>query len=38
MERNPNFRGPEPKFDEIQFIKYGNQDAVERALSLARST
>ena len=34
MERNPNFRGPEPKFDEIQFIKYGNQDAVERALQL----
>jgi peptide/nickel transport system substrate-binding protein len=34
MERNPEFRGPEPKFDEIQFIKYGNQDAVERALQL----
>ena len=34
MERNPNFRGPQPKFDEIQFIKYGNQDAVERALQL----
>ena len=23
-----------PKYDEIQFIKYGNQDAVERALTL----
>jgi peptide/nickel transport system substrate-binding protein len=34
MERNPNFRGPEPKFDEIQFIRYGNQDAAERALQL----
>ena len=26
--------GPKPEFDEIQFIKYGNQDAVERALQL----
>jgi peptide/nickel transport system substrate-binding protein len=34
MEKNPNFRGPEPKFDEIQFIRYGNQDAAERALQL----
>jgi peptide/nickel transport system substrate-binding protein len=34
MERNPNFRGPAPKFDKIEFIKYGNQDAVERALQL----
>ncbi len=34
MERNPNFRGPQPAFDEIQFIRYGNQDAVERALQL----
>ncbi len=34
MERNPNFRGPEPSFDQIQYIKYGNQDAVERALQL----
>ena len=34
LERNPNFRGPKPKFDEIQFITYGNQDAVERALQL----
>jgi peptide/nickel transport system substrate-binding protein len=34
MERNPNFNGPEPAFDEVQFITYGNQDAVERALQL----
>ncbi len=34
MEKNPEFRGPEPKIDEIQYIKYGNADAVERALKL----
>jgi peptide/nickel transport system substrate-binding protein len=34
MEANPNFRGEAPEYDEIQFIKYGNQDAVERALQL----
>ena len=34
MEKNPNFRGPEPNFDEIQFIRYGNQDAAERALQV----
>src|SRR3954469_16540919 len=34
MVRNPNFRGPKPKFDEIDWIKYGSEDAVERALSL----
>ena len=34
MERNPEFRGDAPKFDEIQFVKYGTQDAVERALQL----
>jgi peptide/nickel transport system substrate-binding protein len=34
LERNPNFRGPKPKFDEIDYIKYGSEDAVERALSL----
>ncbi len=34
MDRNPNFRGQQPAFDQIQFIKYGNQDAVERALQL----
>src|SRR5215217_8903287 len=34
MTRNPNFRGPKPKFDELQWIKYGNGDAVERALKL----
>jgi peptide/nickel transport system substrate-binding protein len=34
MERNPNFRGPKPKYDEIQLIKYGTTDAVIRALKL----
>src|SRR3954470_11765598 len=34
MDRNPNFRGPKPKFDRIQITKYGNTDAVERALQL----
>ena len=34
LERNPYFRGPAPGFDQIQFIKYGTQDAVERALQL----
>jgi peptide/nickel transport system substrate-binding protein len=34
LERNENFRGPRPKFDEIQYIKYGSEDAVERALTL----
>jgi peptide/nickel transport system substrate-binding protein len=34
MSRNPNFRGTKPKFDEIQWIKYGNTDAVDRALTL----
>ncbi|MEA2377105.1 MAG: peptide/nickel transport system substrate-binding protein, partial [Thermoleophilaceae bacterium] len=34
MDRNPNFRGPKPKYDEIQFIKYGTTDAVNRALKL----
>jgi peptide/nickel transport system substrate-binding protein len=34
LERNPNFRGDEPAYDEIQFIKYGTQDAVTRALRL----
>ena len=34
MERNPYYRGPKGKFDELQFIKYGNADAVERALRL----
>jgi peptide/nickel transport system substrate-binding protein len=34
MERNPEFRGPSPAFDEIQYIKYGNDDAVERAIKL----
>jgi peptide/nickel transport system substrate-binding protein len=34
MERNPEWQGPEPSFAEVQFVKYGNQDAVERALRL----
>jgi peptide/nickel transport system substrate-binding protein len=34
MERNPNFRGEAPAFDEVQFIRYGNDDAVQRALTL----
>ena len=34
MDRNPNWRGAKPRFDQIQIIKYGNTDAVERALQL----
>lgn len=34
MEKNPEWRGEEPAFDEVQYIKYGNQDGVERALRL----
>lgn len=34
MERNPEFDGSQPRFDRIEFIKYGNSDAVERALQL----
>jgi peptide/nickel transport system substrate-binding protein len=34
MEPNPNFAGEKPAFDEVQFIKYGNEDAAERALQL----
>jgi peptide/nickel transport system substrate-binding protein len=34
MERNPNWRGEKPAFDELQWIKYGSYDAVERALTL----
>ena len=34
MERNPEWAGTEPEYDEIQFIKYGTEDAVERALQL----
>jgi peptide/nickel transport system substrate-binding protein len=34
MARNRNFRGEKPKFNELQWIKYGTNDAVERALSL----
>ena len=34
MERNPNWRGAKPKYDELQFIKYGTTDAVVRAIKL----
>ncbi len=34
LERNPEFRGPAPKYEKVEFIKYGNQDAVERALQV----
>jgi len=34
MGKNAEFDG-DSKFDEVQFIKYGTQDAVERALSLS---
>ena len=34
MERNPEWRGEEGAFDELQFIKYGNADGAERALEL----
>jgi peptide/nickel transport system substrate-binding protein len=34
MERNPEFRGEEPAYDEIQFIRYGTDDAAQRALEL----
>jgi len=33
MEQNPEFE-PKPKLDQVQFIKYGTQDATERALQL----
>jgi peptide/nickel transport system substrate-binding protein len=33
MEQNPEFE-PKPKFSQVQFIKYGTQDATERALQL----
>ena len=34
MEQNPEFAGETPKFDQVQFVKYGTQDATERALDL----
>ena len=33
MEQEP-LPGAEPNYDEIQFIRYGNQDAAERALQV----
>jgi peptide/nickel transport system substrate-binding protein len=34
MEKNPDFARGDPAYDEIQFIRYGTQDAAERALQL----
>lgn len=34
MEQNPEWDGEQPAYEEIQFIKYGTEDAVERALQL----
>ena len=34
MEPNPEWTGDAPNFDEIQYIKYGTEDAAERALTL----
>ena len=34
MDRNPYWRGPKPPYASIDFIRYGNQDAAERALQL----
>ncbi|MFN8113228.1 MAG: peptide ABC transporter substrate-binding protein [Solirubrobacterales bacterium] len=34
MDQNPEWRGEPQPFDQVEFIKYGTQDAVERALSL----
>ena len=34
MTPNPEWRGEQPAFDELQFIRYGSADAVERALTL----
>jgi peptide/nickel transport system substrate-binding protein len=34
MEPNPEWTGDEPKFGEIQFVRYGTEDAAERALTL----
>jgi peptide/nickel transport system substrate-binding protein len=33
MEQNPEFE-PKPNFNQVQFVKYGTQDATERALDL----
>jgi peptide/nickel transport system substrate-binding protein len=34
MEQNPEWTGEAPTFDEVQYIKYGTEDAAERALTL----
>jgi peptide/nickel transport system substrate-binding protein len=34
MEQNPEWTGEAPSFDEVQYVKYGTEDAAERALTL----
>jgi peptide/nickel transport system substrate-binding protein len=34
MEQNPEWTGETPNFDRIQFVRYGTEDAAERALTL----
>ena len=34
MEPNPEWSGDQPEFDELQFVRYGTEDAAERALQL----
>jgi peptide/nickel transport system substrate-binding protein len=34
MEQNPEWTGETPKFTEVQYVKYGTEDAAERALTL----
>jgi peptide/nickel transport system substrate-binding protein len=34
MEKNPEWTGDDPNFDRIQFVRYGTEDAAERALTL----
>ena len=36
MDQNPEWRGEPQPFDQLEFIKYGTQDAVERALQPRR--
>jgi peptide/nickel transport system substrate-binding protein len=34
MERNPEWTGDDPNFDRLEFVRYGTEDAAERALTL----
>ncbi len=34
MEKNPEWTGDDPNFDRIEFVRYGTEDAAERALTL----